>query len=333
MKRALPPYVYLKKGKLYFQRRGYDTVRLFEDYGTAEFDLELAHAKSGRGKVSGAKQNFHVLIESYRRSGRFRNLSNRSKADYVKVLEFFRERFGELNPQRMQRKDVIRLRDSNADRIRFANYCVQIIRILFEHAIDLGWRSDNPAKGVQLLKSNAKPREAWPDRLIQKFRQTATDRELLLFELCVGTGQRIGDVLKMQWTDIEDGGIHVQQNKTGQKLWLPFTPQLEALLAKTPKTSLFLLSNKQGTGSWSYRGASHAVRQVRKMIGALDYDIHGLRHTATSELAALGLSDELIMAITGHKSSAMISHYSGASRQKARAILAQQKRTGTEREC
>lgn len=140
-------------------------------------------------------------------------------------------------------------------------------------------------------------------------------------------------MLKMQWSDIEDGGIHVQQNKTGQKLWLPFTPQLETLLAKTPKSSLLSLSNQQGTGPWSYRRASLAMRQVRKEIGALDYDIHGLRHTATSELAALGLSDELIMAITGHKSAAMISHYSGASRQKARALLAQQKRTRTEREC
>ena len=54
--------------------------------------------------------------------------------------------------------------------------------------------SVNPAKGVQLLKSKAKPREAWPAELIQKFRETATRRELLLFELCVGTGQRIGDV-------------------------------------------------------------------------------------------------------------------------------------------
>lgn len=333
MKRALPPYIYLKKGKLYFQRRGYDTVRLFAEYGSAEFDLELARAKSGRAQTPKSKRSFHILIENYRLSNRFKKLSPRSKADYVKVLKFFRERFGDLNPVKMQRKDVIRLRDSNADRVRFANYCVQIIRILFEHSIDLGWRTDNPAKGVQLLKSEAEPRQPWPNHLVEKFREVAKGRELLLFELCIGTGQRIGDVLKMQWSDIEDHGIHVQQNKTGQKLWLPFTPRLNALIDKAPKKSLFLLSNNKGTGPWSYRGASHAVRQIRKKIGALAYDIHGLRHTTTSELAALGLSDELIMAITGHRSSAMISHYGGASRQKARALLAQQKRTRTEQEC
>ena len=173
--------------------------------------------------------NFHGLIDSYRRSGRFRHLSDRSNAEYVKVLEFFRDRFGELDPAKMQRKGIIRLRDNNADKVRFSNYCVQIIRILFEHAIDLGWHPDNPAMGVQLLKSKAEPRKAWPAALVKKYRETASGRELLLFELWVGTGQRIGDVLKMQWSDIEDGGIHVHQTKTGQKLWLPFTPQLERL--------------------------------------------------------------------------------------------------------
>jgi len=49
-------------------------------------------------------------------------------------------------------------------------------------------------------------------------------RALLIFELCLGTGQRIGDVRKMRWSDIEEGGINVRQGKTGKDLWIPFTP-------------------------------------------------------------------------------------------------------------
>lgn len=40
-------------------------------------------------------------------------------------------------------------------------------------------------------------------------------------ELCVGTGQRIGDVLDMRWSDIQDDGMMVRQSKTGKELWLP----------------------------------------------------------------------------------------------------------------
>ena len=57
------------------------------------------------------------------------------------------------------------LREVNQERFRFANYCVQVIRILFEHAIDLGWIEYNPAKGVTLLKTTSPPRLPWPMNL------------------------------------------------------------------------------------------------------------------------------------------------------------------------
>jgi len=36
---------------------------------------------------------------------------------------------------------------ANKKKQRFANYCVQLLSVLFEHAIDQGVRKDNPAKG------------------------------------------------------------------------------------------------------------------------------------------------------------------------------------------
>lgn len=64
-----------------------------------------------------------------------------------------------------------------------------------------------------------------------------------------------------------------------------------------------------------YRGAADMVMAVRNKIGAESYDLHALRHTAAAELAALGLSDEMIQAITGHSSAAMIARYSGPARE------------------
>src|SRR5690606_26809701 len=131
-----------------------------------------------------------------------------------------------------------RARDANAGTVRFANYIVQVLRILFEHAHDIGWVSENPVKKVALLKSTAAPREAWPVDMIDAFRATARGHTLLIFELCLGTGQRIGDVLKMRWSDIAGDGIHVTQAKTGAKLWVPFTPKLRAVLADTPRIGM-----------------------------------------------------------------------------------------------
>jgi len=328
LKRIDLPYLRTKKARgktyWYFERMGERTA--LPDPEAPDFLVRYAEAKKGR-KPLPAKRSFSVLTASYKRSYRFEKLASRTRKEYDNCLMYFNDKMGKLDPSKMQRRHVIQMQMDNADKIRWANYLVQVIRVLFEHAIDLGWIERNPAKGVSLLKSKTPPRKPWPVDLIEAYRQKADGRALLIFELCLGTGQRIGDVRKMRWSDIEDGGINVRQGKTGKDLWIPFTSQLATVLDQTPRTGLFILSQPDSQPV-SYRAAAFAVMKVRKEIGAEEYDIHALRHTTASELAALGLSDDLIMAVTGHTSRASVVRYAGAARQKARAQVAQDARRG-----
>lgn len=325
MKRNLPAYVQTRKGKyLYFVRRGWKTVRIHSAPGTPEFAAEYARILNGTPPPPPGR-SFAALIGSYKRSTRFARLAPRTKSDYDKVLGFIAERLGKLPADRMRRVDVVRMRDANAGSPRFATYAVQVLRILFEHARDIGWRDDNPAKGVGAVPSAGSERKPWPPELVEAYRATAQGRALLIFELALGTGQRIGDVLRMRWNQIEAGGIHVRQGKTAAPLWIPFTPRLAAILDMTPRYGLTIVTGRAGR-PLSYRQAAHAVMQVRKAIGAEGFDLHGLRHTAASELAAAGCTDEQIQAITGHTTTAMVRLYAGAARQKTRAKEAQEKR-------
>lgn len=325
MKKDLPAYVRTRKGKyLYFVRRGWKTVRIHSEPGTPEFAAEYARILNGTPPPPPGR-SFTALIVSYKCSQRFTKLAPRTKADYDKVLAFIADRLGALPADKMQRHHVVKLRDSNAQAVRFANYAVQVLKVLFDHAMDQGWRDDNPAKGVSLLKSEGEGRKPWPAEKIKAFRAGAEPRALLIFELCLGTGQRIGDVLRMRWDQIEDGGIHVRQGKTKKPLWVPFTVSLARVLADTPRSGLTIITGLHGR-PLSYRQASHAVLGVRKAIGAEAYDLHSLRYTAASELAALGCSDELIQSVTGHSTTAMVRQYAGATRQKVRAKEAQGKR-------
>ncbi|WP_370204874.1 tyrosine-type recombinase/integrase [Pararhodobacter marinus] len=334
MKRSLPAYVYPKgkRGYLYFCRGG-QTTRIHSAPGTADFAAEYALLLKGRPPLPTGK-TFSTLIASYRRSQRFTKLKPRTVSDYDKVLAFIEDRMGKLDPAKVERRHIVGWRDDNAGTVRFANYLVQVIRVLFEHAIDLGWRNDNPAKGVLLIPSQRPRREAWPQEKVKKYREVATGPARLIFELCLGSGQRIGDVLRMRWNDIEAGGINVRQGKTGAILWVPLTPHLRAALDETPKRGLTIVSNPDGR-PMAYKTAQGHVMAARKLAGAEAHDIHALRHTAAAELAALGCSDELIMSVTGHSSTRMVAHYAGATRQRARATEAQSRRgnrTGPERE-
>ncbi len=326
MKRDLPAYVQTRKGGryLYFVRRGWKSVRIHSQPGTAEFAVEYARILNGTPPLPPGR-SFTALIASYKRSHRFTKLAPRTKSDYDKLLAFIAARLGPLPADKMQRKDVVRLRDSNAAKVRFANYAVQVLKVLFEHARDEGWRDDNPAQGVPLLKGQGIDRKPWPQARVDAYRAAASGRALLIFELCLGTGQRIGDVLRMRWDQIEDGGIHVRQGKTRKPLWIPLTSRLAYLLSETPRAGLTIVCGAD-TRPLTYWQAAHAVLAVRKQIGAESYDLHGLRYTAASELAALGCSDELIQAVTGHQSRAMVAQYAGSARQKSRAKEAQGKR-------
>jgi len=328
-KRELPKHVYKQKNGLYFQRRGWPSQKIASEFGTPEFWKDYSDILSG--DIEPARiitRNFEALIKSYRKSPRYKRLKPRTALDYDKYLDFFNSIMGEANPARMKRKDVIRLRDVNAEKVYFANYSLRVLRVLLEHCVDLGWSETNPAKGVQEIRTQRQEREPWPHELLKAFRDTCPlgTRERLVMELCVGTGQRIGDVLEMRWSDIQDGAFVIRQNKTGKELWLPILPELQATLNAASRHSVFLLTNERGTNRWSYRGASQAVRNVRERIGALSYDIHSWRYNAACELVEAGCSDDLVAAVTG-QSPAMVLHYTKKVRQKFRAIQAQQKRT------
>jgi len=328
-KRDLPKHVYRQRNGIYFQRRGWPSRKFQNEFGTPDFWLEYADILSGKAEPKKVlSRNFSALIAHYRNSPRYKNLKPRTALDYDKYLNFFAEIMGEMNPARMARKDVIRMRDSNAEKAYFANYSLRVLRVLLEHCVDIGWRADNPAKGVSELKTEKVSREPWPKELLDAYRAACPlgSRERLVMELCVGTGQRIGDVLEMRWSDIQDGAVFVRQNKTNKELWVPILPELQVALDAASRHSVFMLTNERGTNRWSYRGASQAVRKVREAVGGLDYDIHSWRYNAACELLEAGCGDDLISSVTG-QSPAMVSHYTRQVRQKIRAQTAQKMRT------
>lgn len=332
-KRELPKHVYRQRNGIYFQRRGWPSRKFKVEFGTPEFWAEYAEILSGKApEARVTTRNFTALVANYRKSPRYQRLKPRTALDYDKYLDFFVSALGDASPAAMKRKDVIRLRDANAAKPYFANYALRVLRVVLEHCVDLGWIEVNPARGVSEIKTDSKGREPWPLALLDAYRAACPlgTRERLVLELCVGTGQRIGDVLEMRWSDIQDGGFVVKQNKTGKELWVPILPELQAALDAASRHSLFLLTNDRGTNRWSYRGASQAVLKVRQQIGAADYDIHSWRYNAACELVEAGCGDDLVAAVTG-QSPAMVLHYTRKVRQRVRAIQAQQKRTEQKR--
>jgi integrase len=322
--RALP-YLTFKARKYWYFRRGEVYTRL-PDINSPQFLPAYNEAMKGRAPVPTSKA-FSSLIASYKHSDRYSHLKPRTKSDYDKVLTFIDAGIGDKDPRAYKRRHVIEMRDSQAHRIRFANYAVSVMSILMEHAIDIGWRKDNPAKGVHKLKDRNKPEanSPWSDEARAAFEANAGPRARLIYELCIGTGQRIGDVLAMKWTDVSDGDIRVVQNKTGVSLSIPMTGRLSAYLATVPREGVYIAA-KNLRQPLTYPNARHAMQAAKKGTAAEGLTNHGLRYTAAIELANAGCTEDEIASITGHKSLQMIEKYTQGSLQRQRAKSAQDKR-------
>jgi len=290
-------------------------------------------AKAYWAARSGASQRkcattFATLIASYRKTPRWSKRAPRTKKDYEMVFAYLEEKVGDKSVLSIERRHVIKAQQENAHRYRFANYIVQVLSILMEHAIDLGWRRDNPAKGVALLEGG-EGYLPWPAWAIDNFTHEAGhgSPERTTFELCLGTGQRVGDVLRMSWDDIEDEGINVTQGKTGEALWVPFTDRLHTYLASLQcGARTTIVRHARGEGM-TYAQVESRARAPRKRAGATAYSFHGLRYNAASELFEAGCTDAQVQAITGHRTRAMVAKYGKGANQRrlAREARSRQK--------
>ena len=346
MKRADLPYLrrVTAKGReyWYFQRAG-GRVKLPAPTDPG-FLAAYEAAKRGQVAVDTTARTWRTLIASYRQTADWAKLAPRTKADYEKVLAWVLAVMPDMDPSRMLQPHIIRARDANVHRRRFGNYIVQVLKILFARAIELGWMSHNPAKGVKPIP---RPRgmvdlhRPWPLAAQDAYRAAAPfgSPERTAMELSVGVSQRIGDTLRMRWADIGPEGFAIVQSKTATGLLIPPTPELAAYLAQIARRGETIVTADDG-GPLGYSGFSKRFRAARAVAAdALRADgddaaadlmggltVHGWRYTVAAEMAAAGASDEEIAAVTGHKTTAMLRKYAGAERQKAHAKAGQGKR-------
>ena len=315
---------------LYLRRRVGGKIRLIrlpDDPRSPEFAerYKILTEPDGEGRKA-APFSFHTLIASYRGSTAFSELAPRTRHDYRRHLDMIGGWLGSKDASRYPRPEILRMLAANAHRPRTANYLLSLMVVLMNHAMDLGWRTDNPAKGVRKLKTG--PGYApWSAEQIEAFRAANAEKPeaLMVFELALGTGQRPGDLTRMRWADYDGSGIDLIQGKTGARLYAPVTARLKAMLdAARPSGQEH--EERPILGTSAYAGMEMRFRRARARAGlAAGVSLHGLRKNATIELAEAGCTEAEIKAITGHETSEMIALYSKGANQRRVAKAARLK--------
>jgi integrase len=203
-----------------------------------------------------------------------------------------------------------------------ANNVLRMLKIILYFAVEEELLEVNPAARVKELKGGEY--RSWTDEECAQFeaRWAPGRMQRRAYAVALYTGQRRSDQVAMTRAHRSSGIIQVKQDKTNESLWIPEHPELTAELARGNQDHLSLLTTSKGKafdpvyyGAWFADAIDDA-----KLPG--DCVLHGLRKCAARRLAEAGCSESEIMAITGHRTSRMVSHYTKDASKKERASAA-----------
>jgi integrase len=315
------------KTRVRLRRTGWNTRYVDSEPGTPEFTEEyhawLGGAKIEAGSGRAIPGTFDDLITRFYKSTIFTDLKDSTRGTYRGEIERFRAKYGDRSAGTMTAKHVSKLMENMGETPSAANNLKKRLSQLFDYAILLGMRRDNPAKPVRSFKIKSGGFKTWQEEQIAAFeaRHPLGTPARLAFDLALYTAQRRSDVRGMGPQHVENGRIRVKQLKTGKTLLIPIHPKLAQSIAATKTGHLaYIVSGrgapytKESFGMWF---AEHC-----KAAGLKGYSLHGLRKAASRRMAELGLSNQLIKSITGHTSDSEVARYTRDAEQERMADLA-----------
>lgn len=161
-----------------------------------------------------------------------------------------------------------------------------------------------PTKDVERAKGGQY--EPWPESALEAALSADDAQIRLAVHLLYYTGQRIGDVCKLRWSDYRDDGFRLVQQKTGKAMDIPAHSRLRDELSQTPRRGITIISGENGR-PLRPDALRLALQEFTRSIG---YETvpHGLRKNAVNALLERECTIAEVAAITG-QTYAMVEHY------------------------
>lgn len=296
-------YEYFDTGQTVAGKRIYRKMPRKSDPSYGGVYASLLAARTSRGMVKGAT-TIADLSRAYQKSTKFTDRSDSTQYTYLRYLTRIEAQMGDAPVEEIERADIVALLDKMAATPGAAKMVLAVIQNLMKFALVREWIKVDPTAGIEPFAKSDREHEPWPEDLLDA--ALADTENGLAVALLYYTGQRIGDVCKMRWSDIKDGFVYVRQEKTDKELDIQIHTDLAAMLAKQPREALTILYGRNGRPM-----KVEALRKrLQKFAAALGYEIvpHGLRKNAVNALLEAGCSTGEVSSITG-QSLQMVEHY------------------------
>jgi integrase len=236
-----------------------------------------------------------------------RLVSDITPHDVAKLLNIIAE--GRARPSKAKPNNRARkLKGAKPTPVR-ANRVGEVLRKMFNLAVQWGWRSDNPASGFKKRIETARERFLSQEeiaRLAEVLDKAEDQRAAGIIRICMLTGSRVGEVRQAQFDQFNlELGVWSKPAATTKQRKIhrvPISADVAAIVRQrqlvVPKGNPWLFpGDTPGQPVQEIRGF---WRKVQKEANLPDVRIHDLRHTFASLLVSGGASLEMIGKLLGH---------------------------------
>ncbi len=228
-----------------------------------------------------------------------------TQQQYTYVASLLKEVFAEFMPDQVRHGDIVQMMDMYKDNYATGNRMLTVLKLVFQWALDRGIINFNPAISVKRHKQQTR------DRLIttneyQAIYKNCPDWMQVIMDVCFLTGQRIGDVLHIKRSDLREDGIYFQQQKTGKKLIVAWTPELSAAIerAKAARKQTISMTHLFTTRGGVVRAHSNVWKTFKKAAaeaGVENVTLHDLRAMSGTEADNQGIDSQKLLGHTDRR--------------------------------
>jgi integrase len=212
-----------------------------------------------------------------------------------------------------------------------ANRLLAHVSHLFNYALDLDLLDANPAARLPKLPMTSRERVLTRDEVRALWRYVTKDEvpkdgkapawsEVMrdLFAVLLLTGQRLGEVAGMKWTDVDVRAgwwtLPATETKNKHQHRVPLSKPARAILTRRRPTSdedverqVYVFSTMPGSNI--YARAKKAMAQLCGAFKWTNARAHDLRRTVATNLGELGIAPHVISAILNHTDGSITAVY------------------------
>lgn len=185
---------------------------------------------------------------------------------------------------------------------------------MFTKAVQWGYVSQSPTKGVKLFKEPpGRLRYLQPEEM-GTLLSSCSEHLKPIVVTALNTGMRRSEILNLRWSSVnlKMRTITVENSKNNERRVIPINPTLYQELKKLSlhRQTDFVYCGKAGK---PFTNIQKGFVAACKRAGITDFRFHDLRHTFASYLVMSGVNLRAVQQLLGHKGISMTIRYSHLS--------------------